>query len=342
MNDDAKWARRRAAGSAELVGGTGPITAMCGVGDFLEIYKQDRTFHVRTPESVDPDRTNPDAPWVTAPVADVGSANLSVARVLLQSKDMLDAVMLAPTVDKKAVIRHLHSCKESLLACEAIATRLVSGIERIVTSIESDGVSRDQRGRGLNPFPQVENFEFDCGTFLVHVNRAIRLVCELPGHFLDLKRRHSNFDHLGKELADTLGAGVPLVSFLGLNTSIVAYLINLRNGHEHPNLTRTVIRNFHVRPDGQVCAPTWELVGQTVSPPAPVAQQVVEAVDFVRDMAESMVIHLVMQCRERAFPYILEQIPDAEVRPELPIRYRLTLDPRLFSSSTDPDHDGAD
>ena len=335
MNDDPKWVRRRAAGSAELVGGTGPITAMCGVGDFLEIYKQDRTFHVRTPESVDPDQTNPDAPWVTAPVADIGSANLSIARVLLQSKAMLDAAMLAPGIDKAAVIRHLHSCKESLLACEATAKRLVSGIEQIVAQIESEGVSRDQHGRGLNPFPQVENFEFDCGTFLVHINRAIRLVCELPGHFITLKRRHSNFDHLGKELAETLGADVPLVSFLGLNTGIVAYLINLRNGHEHPNITRTVIRNFHVRPDGQISVPTWELAGQTVSTPAPIAQQVVEAVDFVRDMAESMVIHLIMQCRERAFPYVLEQIPEADIRPELPIRYRLTLDPRLFGADAD-------
>ncbi len=144
---------RHGAGSMELQGGTGPITSMCSCGSFLEIYKQDKTFRVQTPESIDPDETNPNAPWVASPVADVGSSNLTVARVLLQAREMLDAAMFDEELDKEAVILHLHSCKEMLLACERLATRLAGRIDEIIKQITEQGISRDNHGRGLNPFP---------------------------------------------------------------------------------------------------------------------------------------------------------------------------------------------
>lgn len=56
---------RDSAGSFEFKEGTGPITGMCSLGDFLELYKVDATKQVRSPESIDPERTNPFAPWTT-------------------------------------------------------------------------------------------------------------------------------------------------------------------------------------------------------------------------------------------------------------------------------------
>lgn len=64
---------RHSAGSMELKEGTGPITAAFSCGSFLEIYKQDITFRIRTPEAIDPEELNPNAPWVASPVANVGS-----------------------------------------------------------------------------------------------------------------------------------------------------------------------------------------------------------------------------------------------------------------------------
>ena len=66
---------RHAAGSFELKEGTGAITAMQPCGEFLEIYKIDKTFRVKSPESIDPEETNPNALWMTAPFDDVGSGN---------------------------------------------------------------------------------------------------------------------------------------------------------------------------------------------------------------------------------------------------------------------------
>jgi len=69
-------------GSFELKGGTGAITAMCKCGDFLEIYKVDKTFRCESLKSTDLREKNPNAKWIASQVADVGSGNPIIARML--------------------------------------------------------------------------------------------------------------------------------------------------------------------------------------------------------------------------------------------------------------------
>lgn len=100
---------RYQAGGFELKDGTGPITGMQSYGNFLEIYKKDKTFRVQTPESLDPEETNENVPWVATPVADVGSANPIVSRVFIQACDILSAAILKSDVNKDDLIVELHS-----------------------------------------------------------------------------------------------------------------------------------------------------------------------------------------------------------------------------------------
>lgn len=317
---------RHSAGSMELREGTGPITAMCSCGSFLEVYKRDKTFRIQTPESIDPSETNANVPWVASPYADVGSSNLTVARVLLQAREMLDMAVFDESFNKDAVIVHLHACKESLLSCEKIATRIIRNIDDIVQQITKYGVSKDNGGRGLNPFPQVPDLDTDCGMFLIQANRAIKLVCELPKHFIRLDKTDSNFDYLSKRLAEAVGEASPLTKFARARAHIVRYLIDLRNFHEHPKHLRTVIENFRILPNTQIQVPTWYVAGGNQTVPHPIKEEVVSAVDFIRDLAEIMFIHLLMHRISRKFPYFIERVADEKLDPTLPIRYRLSID----------------
>lgn len=310
----------------ELKEGTGPITGMCSCGSFLEIYKQDRTFRIRTPEAIDPEETNPNAPWVASPVADVGSSNLTVARVLLQAREMLDAAMFEGEVDKEAVTIHLHTCKEALLAAEKLAVRIANSIDTIVAQIEERGITRDNHGRGFNPFPQVQDLDLDCGSFLTQANRAIKLISELPSLFVELERPDSNFDHLSKRLSDALGEISPIATFVRENADAVRYLIDLRNFHEHPKKIRTAVENFKILPDGRVQPPVWYLEGQGAIDPHPIREELEAALTFLRDIAEVMFIHLVMHRVSKKFPYIIQQVPEEKIDPSMPIRYRLSVD----------------
>jgi len=296
------------------------------MGSFLEIYKKDKTFHIRTPESVDPEETNPNAPWVTSSVADVGSSSLSIARVLLQSRGMLDAAMIDGFFDKTSVLASLHACKEALVSCEILASRICGSILDITQQINSKGIPTDNQGRGLNPFPHVASLQLDCGTFLVHINRAIKIVCELPTLFLELDKKDSNFDHLARRLSDVIGADEPLAEFIRSNSASVRYLVELRNFHEHPGVTRTIIHNFRVLPSGQIQVPTWEMTGETTTPTQAIELELPTAIDFVRDIAEAMFIHLLLRRLSPAFPFYVEQVADENIDPALPIRYRLSID----------------
>jgi hypothetical protein len=318
-----KYQPRHAAGSFELREGTGPIVAMCPLDDFLEIYKKDMTFRVLAPENVDPEETNPNAPFLASPVDDVGSANPIVARVLLQNIDILNDAILGVNIEKKTVIKQLHSCKESLIACQKVANRLQSKIDGIMEEVKTSGLNTDQGGRTLNPFPQVHDLDAECGSFLVHANRAIKQICTLPKLFLNLPKADSNFDHLAKRLASIVGEDSPLTGFIRDNCEGIRYLIDLRNYHEHPADIRTIVSNFKLLPDMSIRVPMWHL---SDNQPRPIRDEMLQTINFLIMMAEAMLIHLVMNTVVRTLPYVIEEVQEKDVDSNNPIKYRLCID----------------
>ncbi len=298
---------------------------MCPCGEFLEIYKIDKTFRLKTPEAIDPKDTNPNAPWVISPVADVGSSNPIVARVLLQGFKILEAAVFNCDVDKEPITRQLHSVKEALLACEKLAKRVGGHIDSIINIIKKHGLSKDNSGRALNPFPQVPDLEADCGTFLIQANRVIKLICALPRLFVKLDGSDTNFDHLWKRLERAVGKDSPLTEFVRNNAIMVRDLIELRNFHEHPKDIQTVIENFHVDPSGKIQVPSWRLVGKEVQEPIPIKEDMYVTINFLIQIAEEMLIHLVMECLSKQFHYNLVEVPDDKLDPKMPIKYRLSI-----------------
>lgn len=324
---------RDSAGSLELQGGTGGITAICSCAEFLEVYKEDVTFRVRTPESIDPGRTNPNAPFVAAMSDSVGSSSPAVARILLQGRDILDAASLEPRVDKPAVVQALHSCKEAVVICEKVAARVAGRVDAIVGEIQASGVKRDSRGRALNPFPQVPDLDSDVSTFLIHAKRAIYDICRLPSMFLPVPAKDNNFDDLGKTLERAIGAGAPITGFVQRSASVVRYLIELRNWQEHPGAKRTVVENFAVTPDDKISPPTWYVSGET---PSPVGTDMRAATQFLVEIAEGILIHLVMHTIDKRFPFIIEEDEPARVDPKKPIKYRLSVDVSKLKTGAGP------
>ena len=327
---------RDAAGSFELQGGTGGITAMCSCREFLEVYKEDVTFRIRTPESIDPDRTNPDAGFVAAMTDTVGSASPAVARILLQGCEIFEAAALTRTVDKSAVVQTLHSCKEEVVVCEKVAARVGDRVDAIVAEAEAaGGLKREKRGRVLNPFPQVSDLDSDATSFLIHAKRAILYICRLPSLFLGIPAKDTNFDELANTLERAIGADAPVAKFVRNNAPGVTYLIELRNHQEHPDGKRTIVDNFAVQPDDTISLPMWYLFGAT---PRPIGVEMRAGVQFLVQMAEAMLIHLVMHTVDKRFPFIIQEYEETHIDPKKPIKYRLSAD--LSSLRADPGQSG--
>jgi hypothetical protein len=146
---------------------------MCALPDNLELYTIDATFKVQTPETVDPDRTNPDALWVTAKVDDVGSASPAVARSFLMASEVLKQVNSVWGFDRNAVLLQMHKLKGLLVASDKVLRRYSASLATEMAAMTVDHGRLAPGGRALAHFPAIPDLESDATTFLINAKRLI-------------------------------------------------------------------------------------------------------------------------------------------------------------------------
>jgi hypothetical protein len=314
---------RDSAGSVELHGGTGDILHMIGLTHFLEAYKTDTTFRVQTPQTVDPQNTNPNAPWVVTRIDGVGASSLAVARGFLQGHEMLQQGVFIQGFNKDGVLNQLHACKEQLVICEQTANRLAGRIGEIINRIQAEGIGRDNHGRALNPFPQVQDLVADTTVFLIHAKRAVTEVTSLVAAAMDIQVQGANFRVLGDRLMAQLGADANLTKYVQAQEPMVKYLVDLRNQQEHPGAVRTIVNDFQVLPNGSISPPVLHLSDQE---PQALHEQLRAAAGYVVRLTEAVFIHAIMARLACTFPFNVEEIAENAVNPQCPIKYRLSID----------------
>lgn len=320
-----KSAPRYQAGSMKLPDGAGEITTLCACGDFLEIFTENSSYRVKTPESVDPEETNPNAPWVTSKSSDFGSSNKVVARVLLQSTEMMKTAMIKKdTVNKDKVLKLVYECKDALLICEKIKNRISVEAENIEIKLNSDGLDIDGRGMHINSFPQIPDLDEDVTNFLINIKRAIGKICYLANEFLPLIRKNNNLDHLIKHIGELKNdEHNQLIDFLHNYKTGVKHLIDLRNYQEHPGEKTTHIENYKIMPDGKINTPAWYVTGEE---PGSLVDEMRSAIDFIIVLHETMLVHLIFICMDSVVPFFIEETPDEKIDKKIPIKYRLSID----------------
>lgn len=310
---------RDSAGSIELIGGTGPIMMVCPLDTFVEVFKEDVTFRLMTPESIDPDRLDPNAPFTATPSAQVGSAHPIVARSLLQGIEIMSRTLVSQE-RKKAATKILHECKELLISCEVVFKRVSNAIQQVELQI-GDGLPA---GHTINPFPHVENLEADCAAFLITANRTVKTICELPSVFIELARQDNNFDHLGARLVTTIGEDADLTKFILANAPAGKLIVDMRNGHEHPRNSenRTIVNNFRLIPLQGISPPTWHI---SKDAPIEVRESMHGMISFLLAMVEMLLIHLVMYEPHEMVHTAIVQIPETDINPAMPFNYRADI-----------------
>lgn len=321
-----KSAPRYQAGSMKLPDGAGKITTMFSSGDFLEIFTETASYKVQSPESIDPEETNPNAPWVTSKSSEFGSSNKVVARVLLQSEGMLKSVILKNnTADKDEIIQLIYDCKEALLICEKVSNKIKLSYDEIIKNINDEGLNVGGNGKYINSLPQIPNLDEEATNFLINIKRAIGKLCFLAEKFLSLDRKDNNIEHLIKNIKKLGNSDFEtLLEFLNHYKDGAKHLIELRNYQEHPGEKITNIDNFKIMPNGQIGSPLWYVTGNE---PSSLVEEMEASIDFVITLCETMLVHLIFACLDSNIPYYVEEIPDEKINKEIPIKYRLSIDP---------------
>lgn len=67
----------------------------------------------------------------------------------------------------------------------------------------------------------------------------------------------------------------------------------------------------------------WHVSDET---PRPIGKEMVAAAEFLVEMAEAMLVHLVMHTVDKRFPFTIEVIDTAQVNLKIPMKYRLSID----------------
>ncbi len=315
-----KSAPRFQAGSMSLPEGAGSIIGMFSNADFLEIYTQSETYRVKSPETIDPGVTNPNAPWVSSKSSDFGASNIIIARVLLQGSDMVDSF---ETEDKDQVLRQLHTCKEALLACEKVRLRVTESAESIVKELSMHGVNLEH-GRHVKNLPQIPNLEDDASAFLINIKRAIVCICYLASYILPIPKKDNNLEHLKKsvnKLNDNKYA--QLIGAIDAFIPGTKHLIELRNFQEHPGDKFTYIENFSITPKDEIGYPVWYVKGND---PEAIVSSMKHAIEFVVKLSESMLAHYLLASSNDKLPHYVVEIPKKDIDPKKPIRYRMSID----------------
>lgn len=314
---------RSKAAKIQLPGGDAPITGMQSCGDFLEIFRTNRTYRLQTPEAIDPDELNPSLPGTVTEVAKVGSSNHIVARVFIQGCDLLDTATFDSEMDIMSVKQELHSIKEYLLTCESVYETLVRELCGIREKLEAEGF-QSQDGRYLSEFPHIEGLEGRVASFLINAKRAIFHLGCLPGKVIGTDFEGSNIHELGKHLETNCGPESRLVKFVHGIASDMKRIVDLRNFQEHPKENKaTIVNNYTMNPKPEVLEPTWHLTGEQ---PVFITEEMFDILGKILVATENILCFLILENASVNVPWILAKIPDDAVDPSCPVQYRLTID----------------
>jgi hypothetical protein len=320
MAEKKKMLPRHAAGQFHLKSGTGAIITLIPVGDFLELYKVDRTFRMEMPETLDPEETVPDMPSVISEIPDVGSGNPIVARVFIQAAEALKDKKFKTKIDAKRVTVLMHSCKEDILVCETTLKKLLPEYEAIVQKIEKRELQKD--GRALNPFPMIPSLESNASLFLTSAKRALQRIIDVFCEFYGTEITNPRFDKAIEFLSRQRSDFKDYIGFLKENETSVCKILDLRNYQEHPTKSKkTTISNFRLTPKG-IRPPSWNVTGV---PETGLIQEMKAIINFLIEFAETNFLYCLLDNLDGWVPYQVTEIPEEGRSKDCPVRYKVEI-----------------
>jgi len=325
-----KDAPRYRAGHGELIGGTGGITRMCPAGDFLEIYKIDKTFRIYTPETLDPKETDPNMPCMSKPVADIGSANKIVARVFIQSSEAVKNTPLKASINKDDILRCMHRCKELLLICDDKNISVRKEVERICEMIRKSELQKE--GRHYVDFPQVEKLEERCAEFLRNAKNVNQTLAELMNVFYKTTFDGPRFDKIVVWAKRELKHNKGFIQYIEQNKLGLKRIVDLRNAQEHPKKAKKlIVENFVLQPGNKIAPPLWCISGEKS---ALIHREMKEIIDFLIAISEGVLLNCVMDNIESSFPFIVREVANTALDQQCPIKYFVEPNLQAFLGKT--------
>jgi hypothetical protein len=191
-------------------------------------------------------------------ILDHGVSNPIVARLHLQTLQILEHCKIDEDVKQRVTKLYLNTLSRKLLRCWEIKERFRSQFN---AAVEAYKTPKDSH------FPHILRLEEECHNFLYEIKNYIRDLLKVfnllygtnfkeASEFSRPKKRSKSLVEFASQ---SFGLNDPKTKFLGEAVEGVEYFIDLRNAAEHPGgySGELIITNFTRDPDGKAAEPDW-------------------------------------------------------------------------------------
>ena len=225
----------------------------------LYAFANDYITKILPAESIDPQNLYPETRHSNQKIYSIGCSNSWVARSIIQTKQILDSIILNPETSKQKVLDHAWCCTEMLLNCEAVHYQIYK--ETLELMPKCDSIIEKGKKRTIIPtLPQIEGLENHVAVFLGNAKRFLEKTHEFLCLFYGAPDSGSNFQTYREWLAKNKANKQDLIKLLEDDKNWIKQISLMRNAHEinHAKPDFNVeITNFKINPGNKCSTPGW-------------------------------------------------------------------------------------
>ncbi|WP_316187682.1 MULTISPECIES: hypothetical protein [unclassified Bradyrhizobium] len=265
-----------------------------------------------------------------------GVDNPIVARLSLQTLQILEKCKVTKEVKDKVGSLYLNSLMKKLLRCWEIEDSFKKSFAEAAAKFKPPATPN-----ALVEVPQIDRLEADCHNFLYEAKNYIRdvlyVVNKLYGTSFSEASEFSKARKGGKSLIEfakeTFGPDDARTKMLVEAAPFVEEAIAMRNAVEHPDgySGRLVIENFRLDPDLMLSEPVWHRVkdGKNATEPSSIRADFDAFIHNLLTLGEDMLVTWANENLELPEMMEIVVIPDERRDPKNPAKYTVGPGPKL-------------
>jgi len=306
------------------------VQQMIALNESLYVFSTKKIFRIHTADDIDPDRTAPNTRHSYQEIYPIGCSNSFVARSIIQAKQILDGVILAPGLSKSNVLDAIWEAAELLLRCENAYFQIYN--ETISLLATCDELIEEAKSKPSIPsLPQVAELEERVGSFLGSAKRCLEKTHALLGTFYDCPDHGPNFQAYRKWMAANRSSSEAVLTLLDGDRDWIRFIAEARNAlsvnHARQNFILEV-QNFKLQPGNKFSGPSWRHdLSDRGGPVQEYWSDIIKDMDthmhnMLTFLEEVYILCILDRCDRRLpFEFAVYRKPEDDISEECPVLY---------------------
>lgn len=320
--------QRDRAFSLTLPAGGGRIIELITIRNRLYAFREKDVYEVVTADLVDPERQHHETKHSYRQVFRYGCSHPVVACVFIQTKRLLDAVLLEDqSISRQAIVENAFHSMQELVRCFEICQSLAD--ETLAAAQQCDIlITAQKKDDNHLEIIQVECLEEKVKDFLISAKRFLIRQGSVLELLLGKSDHGARFNTIVKWAEQRFGEADPLTKMLRDDLGWLSFLSEARNATEHPKQNYYVeINNLTLMPGNRFTSPAWRFhIGQFSQDQF--TDLIVDMSTYVENMI-SLAEDLILLCLEKShvkwFRYEFYRLSDEHRNPSCPVAYDVTM-----------------